>query len=86
MSWKKAVFFGGAVLLLAACDNATAPNSPSALNRLDRAAVSSTKSATTQSDSTTTPTVPGTIGECHQAVIHTGVEWQAVIICMPTIW
>jgi hypothetical protein len=26
MNWKKAVFLGGAVLLLAACDRATAPN------------------------------------------------------------
>jgi hypothetical protein len=26
MSWKKAVFLGGAVLLLAACNSATAPN------------------------------------------------------------
>ena len=26
MSWKKALFLGGAVLLLAACDRATAPN------------------------------------------------------------
>jgi len=26
MGWKKALFFGGAVLVLAACDSATAPN------------------------------------------------------------
>jgi hypothetical protein len=84
MSWKKAVFFGGAVLLLAACDNATAPNSPSALNRRDLAAVSSTKNATTQTDSTTVPGTPR-VGECHQAVIHTGIDWQTVLIC-PMVW
>lgn len=27
MAWKKALFLGGAVLLLAACNSATAPNS-----------------------------------------------------------
>lgn len=27
MAWKKALFLGGAVLLLAACSDATAPNS-----------------------------------------------------------
>jgi hypothetical protein len=26
MAWKKVIFLGGAVLLLAACDRATAPN------------------------------------------------------------
>ncbi|HMC55797.1 MAG TPA: hypothetical protein VKH19_11525 [Gemmatimonadaceae bacterium] len=28
MAWKKALFLGGAVLLLAACSDATAPSTP----------------------------------------------------------
>ena len=78
MSWKRAVFFGGAVLVLAACSDATAPNS---LTKLDAAeAYSKTKttsSTTTTTTTSTTPTATST-DECTAMVIHTGLT---VISC-----
>lgn len=51
MAWKKALFLGGAVLLLAACSDATAPSS------LQRAG---SKAATLSSVPVAEPTVGGT--------------------------
>jgi len=39
MAWKKALFLGGAVLLLAACSDATAPKSQRARDGAPQAAV-----------------------------------------------
>lgn len=73
MGWKKALFFGGAVLVLAACsDSAT---SPSALRQSEGAAsfmLPPMGTITTTSDSTATP-LP-TIGLCTGIVIRTGAE------------
>lgn len=73
MGWKKALFFGGAVLVLAACsDSAT---SPSALRQSDGAAslkLTPTATTTTTSDSTGTP-LP-VIGLCTGIVIRTGAD------------
>jgi hypothetical protein len=83
MKWKK-LFFAGAVLLqIAACSNSTAPTSPSALNALDRNALS-TKQGSIDSTATTptVPTTPGVNNECAALVIHTGAT---SLVCVPTI-
>lgn len=73
MGWKKALFFGGAVLVLAACsDSAT---SPSALRQSNGAAslkLAPTGTVTTTSDTTSTP-LP-VIGLCTGIVIRTGAD------------
>lgn len=85
-SWKKAVFFGGAVLVLAACGDATSPSSP-ALNRIDGPAAWSTKkTSTTSTTSTTTPsdstnTITNT---CSGVVIHVGLDGMTVPLCVQT--
>ncbi|HMC53858.1 MAG TPA: hypothetical protein VKH19_01695 [Gemmatimonadaceae bacterium] len=52
MTWQKAVFFGGAILLLTACSNATAPTEPAQL-QVSKSGVASlgdsTGTTTTQS-------------------------------------
>ena len=64
--WKQAFVLGGAVLLLAACDRATGPDTqlqqkaPAAANLIIRLPGTSTTTTTT---STTTP-VPGTEDLC----------------------
>jgi hypothetical protein len=40
MTWKQAVFFGGAVLILAACDSATAPTPPQSSLKVEKGAAS----------------------------------------------
>jgi hypothetical protein len=40
MTWKQAVFLGGAVLILAACDSATAPTPPQSPLKVEKAAAS----------------------------------------------
>jgi len=85
MSWKKAVFYGGAVLVLAACGDATSPNSPSALTKVNGVPASLVKKADATSDSTSTPTtVPTAV--CSQIVIHAGLDGSLVEVCVPTMW
>ena len=90
MSWKKAVFYGGAVLVLAACDNATAPTSPSAMTKLDGVAAAAKQKATTetapapQANPLSLPTVPNT--GCAAAVIHVGLDGELIMVCAPVEW
>ena len=80
MGWKKALFFGGAVLVLAACsDSAT---SPTALRQADAPEaslllLSPTTSTTTTTTTTTTP-LPRIGPVCTGIVIRTGVDGQIV--------
>jgi hypothetical protein len=83
MSWKKALFFGGAVLLLAACSDATAPTS---LNRQRDISAAAKSSPTTPIPTTSTPTTPTTtvlvdtdplLDLCVNSsgyVVHTGLD------------
>ena len=74
MGWKKALFFGGAVLVLAACsDSAT---SPTALRQADAPSAAwtwSTTDTTTSSTTTTSDTTTVTDPLCTGVVIRTGV-------------
>ena len=73
MGWKKALFFGGAVLVLAACsDSATAPT---ALRKADAPEASLLlKPATT----TTTSPLPRIGPICTGIVIRTGIDGQII--------
>ena len=83
MSWKRAVFFGGAVLVLAACDNATAPKSPSGLTRLDGVSAA-VKKASDAPEVTPDSTTSGVKTECNGSiVVHTGLDGQLIAVCMP---
>lgn len=86
MSWKKALFYGGAVLVLAACGDATSPTSPSAVTKVNGVSASMTKktTGTVSSDSTSTP-----VNEplsCAAAVIHVGLDGSLIMTCEPLIW
>jgi hypothetical protein len=75
MGWKKALFFGGAVLVLAACsDSAT---SPTALRQADAPSAAwtwpTTTSPTTTSTTTSTDSLPVIDPVCTGVVIRTGV-------------
>jgi hypothetical protein len=85
-SWKKAVFFGGAVLVLAACSDATSPTSP-ALNRIDGPAASLTKKADSMStESTTSSDSTNTISnDCNGVIIHWGTDGTIVPVCIQII-
>jgi hypothetical protein len=48
MTWQKAVFYGGAILLLTACSSTTAPTEPVKL-QITKGAASLTDSTDTQS-------------------------------------
>ena len=82
MSWKRAVFFGGAVLVLAACDNATAPTSPG-LTRLGGVSAASRKASdapVVTPDSTTS----GVKNDCNgSVVIIVGLDEQMLPVCVP---
>lgn len=77
MGWKKAVFFGGAVLVLAACsDSATSPSALRQSNGTAAAKALPMGTTTTTSDSTDI-SAPRTItspGLCTGIVIRTGAE------------
>ncbi len=86
MGWKKALFFGGAVLVLAACsDSATAPT---ALRQADAPAASLilTPTPSTTSTTTTTPSNPlPRIGPvCTGIVIRTGENGELIVGSTPT--
>jgi len=82
MSWKKAVFYGGAVLVLAACSDATAP---SALTKVNGVSASSKSTTTATSDSTTTVAPPTAPLSCGNAVIHVGADGEVSLICLPPV-
>lgn len=86
MSWKKAVFFGGAVLVSAACADVTTPTAPAELTKIDRASVSATNKTTTLA----TPTLPqapvNAPLSCGVAVIHVGLDGELIITCPPVTW
>jgi hypothetical protein len=77
MGWKKALFFGGAVLVLAACsDSATAPT---ALRQADAPEASLMLTPTTTSTTTSTTSPLPRIGPiCTGIVIRTGFDGQLV--------
>lgn len=85
-SWKKAVFFGGAVLVLAACNDATSPTSP-ALNRIDGPAASFTKKAGTTSteSATSSDSTNGIKTDCNGVIIHWGTDGTIVPVCVQII-
>jgi hypothetical protein len=73
MGWKKALFFGGAVLVLAACsDSATAPT---ALTKADAPEASLLLQPAT---TTTTSPLPRIGPVCTGIVIRTGIDGQIV--------
>ena len=92
MSWKRAVFFGGAVLLLAACDNATAPTSPSGLTRLGGVSAAAKAKGSDASTPAVTPdsTTSGVQTDCGGggAVVTVGLDGQLLPVCLPEniIW
>ena len=84
MGWKKALFFGGAVLVLAACsDSATAP---SALRQADAppAALTLTMPMSTTTGTVTLPPKPIIDPICTGIVIRTGVETSTTEPTAPT--
>lgn len=90
-SWTRAVFFGGAVLVLAACNDATSPTSPSSLNKIGSPAAAWTYTPTTTTSEPTTTTTPppsdstnGIKNDCTGVVIHTGfgLDGMTVPICI----
>ncbi len=90
MGWKKALFFGGAVLVLAACsDSATAPSAMRQMSAPATAAWGLPTSTTTTSGTTLVPTPNPIIGPiCNGFVIRTGEESAAapVTTCIATDW
>lgn len=86
MSFKKAVFFGGAVLVLAACGDATSPTSPSALSDMNGAAAAAKASVSptpTMPPTTAAPKVPvnAMTALCGNATIHLGLDGSIIITC-----
>jgi hypothetical protein len=77
MGWKKALFFGGAVLVLAACsDSATAPT---ALRQADAPEASLMLNVpTTTSTTSPLPPLPRIGPICTGTVIRTGFDGQLV--------
>jgi hypothetical protein len=76
MSWQRAVFFGGAVLVLSACGDATAPSSMRQVG-----GTLNNRKATVAVDSTVAPT-GGKDDECTGIVIHVGLDGSAVPVCL----
>ena len=75
--WKKALCFGGAVLLLSACDQSV--TAPTGLSRVESNAAAKTSSCTTKKTmGTTTTTSFGP--DCSSVVIRTGEDTT----CVPT--
>jgi hypothetical protein len=84
MGWKKALFFGGAVLVLAACsDSSTAPT---ALRQADAPPAAFTLSAptTTSTGTVTLPPKPVIDPICTGIVIRTGVTTEITEPTEPT--
>jgi hypothetical protein len=83
MSWKKAVFYGGAVLVLSACADATAPTSPE-LKKIDHSSASAKQSTTTLSP--TAPSDTNKVLNCSGMLIHTGFDGALVLSCPVVMW
>ena len=81
MSWKK-LFYAGAVLVLTACNNATAP-SPSSLTKLDGGALKSTSPDTTVVIPINPITGPTDGDGCNGQLAHIGLGELPVLVCMP---
>lgn len=89
--WKQAFVLGGAVLLLAACDSATAPSTEfrkgdaSAANLIIRRTAPTTETTTTTSDSGT----PTTTDLCRNGVTissgRTEVDAESSLACIPSL-
>lgn len=90
MGWKKALFFGGAVLVLAACsDSATAPSALRQMSAPATAAWGLPTSTTTTSGTTLVPTpLPVIDPICNGFVIRTGEETEltSTTTCISTDW
>jgi hypothetical protein len=72
MAWKRALFYGGAVVVLAACSNATAPDG---MNRKGAQAAAKTSPTPTTTTTTTTSTTSSetTLGPtCNGYVVYIG--------------
>ena len=77
MSWQRAVFFGGAVLVLSACADATAP----ATLRQVGGSLDAKRAATT--DTATVDPSGGKSDECTGVVIHVGgIDGSLIPICV----
>jgi hypothetical protein len=86
MSWKKTVFYGGAVLLLAACADTTAPTDPSALRTLDRSANFYLTPSTSLPTSPSLPSDPNTKPiNCTGYNVHVGIDGTIIIVCVPVV-
>ena len=74
MGWKKALFFGGAVLVLAACSNGA--TSPTALRQADARMATWTWETTDTTTTSTTTSDTSTVTDplCTGVVIRTGVS------------
>lgn len=79
MGWKKALFFGGAVLVLAACsDSATAPT---ALDQVKGSANWTLSPTTSTTTSTTIIKTDSSKTLCSGFVIRTGSESDSTSTC-----
>ena len=77
MGWKKALFFGGAVLVLAACSDST--TAPTALRQTEAPEASYIlKLSPTTTTTTTTSPLPRIGPVCTGIVIRTGTDGQLV--------
>ena len=78
MSWQRAVFFGGAVLVLSACADATAP---STLRQVGGSML--LKQATTTDTTVTTINPTGGADDgCSSVVIHVGLDGSIIPMCI----
>jgi hypothetical protein len=90
--WKQAFVLGGAVLLLAACDSATAPGTEfqkgdaSAANLIIRRTAPTTEPTTTTTSDSGTPT---TTDLCRNGVTissgRTEVDAESSLACIPSL-
>lgn len=78
MGWKKALFFGGAVLVLAACSNSA--TAPTALDQV-KGSANWTLSPTTSTTTGTTIISTDSSSLCSGFVIRTGSESDSTSTC-----
>ena len=80
--WKKALFFGGAIVLLSACDQSvTAPTGLSRVEGKSAAAKTSSTSTTTKTNTKTTSTMNEIGLGCTGVIIRVGEDST----CVPEI-
>lgn len=85
MSWKKAVFTGGAVLLLAACADSTAPTGPTELKKVNSSNANFLGATSTILPTTTTPTDPNTKPVTCNYVVRVGIDGTVIVLCIPVV-